>query len=196
MSGCLSQLVATSPERCRRGFTLIELLITLGVLAILAALLLPVLTRAKESGRSTACLSNLRQVGLALQIYVDEHDNRMPTMFDALVSTNTLSLTNQLATIDVVLSNHLGNVAVLRCPSDDKKLFTLTGSSYAWNSLLNGQSADHLKLFTLSLDPHQIPLVFDKESFHRARGAGRAVNFLYADGHIHHLLAIEGSAGK
>jgi prepilin-type processing-associated H-X9-DG protein len=45
----------------------------------------------------------------------------------------------------------------------------------------------------LRFDPHQIPLMFDKESFHAARGVKKGVNYLYADSHIKNLLAIEGT---
>jgi prepilin-type N-terminal cleavage/methylation domain-containing protein/prepilin-type processing-associated H-X9-DG protein len=56
----------------RPGFTLIELLVVIAVIALLAALLLPALGRAKETANSAACKSNLRQLGLALNLYVDE----------------------------------------------------------------------------------------------------------------------------
>jgi prepilin-type N-terminal cleavage/methylation domain-containing protein/prepilin-type processing-associated H-X9-DG protein len=175
------------------SFTLIELLVVLGVLALLAALILPVLGQAKAAGQSAACLSNLHQVGIGLQLYVQDHDNRMPVLYDALLSTNAPIPGTNTATLDLVLSNYVGSTKVLRCPADRKRLFEQTGSSYAWNSLLNGQDADHLKLFNIPFHPHQIPVVFDKEAFHRARGDKRGVNYLYADGHLKNLLAIEGS---
>ena len=175
------------------AFTLIELLVVIAIMAILAALLLPVISKAKEQGRSAACLSNLRQVGLALQMFVQDNDNKMPVMYDALLSTNASPLTNTMATMDLVLSNYLGNGRVLLCPSDRKELFVQTGSSYAWNTLINGQDADHLVVFLINFDPHNIPVAFDKEAFHASVGPGRGVNYLYADGHIKNLLAIEGS---
>ena len=174
-------------HREARAFTLIELLVVITVIAGLAALLLPVLGRAKESGKATACLSNLRQVGIALQIYVQENNNRLPFMRD-----RSLTTTNELPSPDLVLSNQLGNVRVLQCPSDKQQLFENTGSSYSWNNLLNGQDADHLSIMGLSFDPHQIPVMFDKEKFHIARGPSKAQNFLYADGHIKNLLVLDG----
>lgn len=62
----------------RRAFTLVELLVVMAVVAILAAVLLPALSRAKESGRRAACASNLRQIILAALMYADEHEDTFP----------------------------------------------------------------------------------------------------------------------
>jgi len=170
------------------AFTLVELLVVIGVISILASLLLPAFGRAKEAGRATACLSNLRQAGIALQLYVQENGNRLPVMRDRSLNTS-----NDLPSPDIVLSNQLGNVRVLRCPSDKIRIFERTGSSYAWNSLVNGQNADRLSVLILEFKPHELPLMYDKEKFHIARGESKAQNFLYADGHIQNLLVIEGT---
>ena len=170
------------------AFTLVELLVVIALIATLAALLLPAFGRAKESGRATACLSNLHQIGLALQLYVQDNGNRLPTMRD-----KNLTATNELPSPDLVLSNYLGNIRILQCPSDRQNLFQTTGSSYSWNSLLNGEDADHLVAFGLNFDPHQIPLMFDKDKFHKARGPKKELNYLYADGHIKNLLVIAGT---
>ena len=176
---------------CNPAFTLIELLVVVAIIAVLAGLLLPVFSRAKEAARSTACLSNLRQVGIALQVYVQENNNRLPLMRDRTGPAD--SATNQPPAPDLVLAGQLGNGRVLQCPSDRKQLFELTGSSYSWNSLLNGQNADRLEVMGMTFNPHQIPVMFDKEAFHLARGEKKGVNYLYADGHIKNLLALEGT---
>jgi len=180
------------PGKRMQAFTLVELLVVIAIIALLAGLLLPVLGRAKESARATVCLSNLHQIGIALQIYVPENNNKLPVMRD--VSTDpAVAATNTFPAIQKVLAAQLGNTNVLRCPSDRAEFFERTGSSYSWNSLLNGQDAEHLKVFNIRFDSHEIPVVFDKEDFHKARGPGKAVNYLYADGHIKNLLTIEGT---
>jgi prepilin-type N-terminal cleavage/methylation domain-containing protein len=67
-------------DRGWRGFTLIELLVVIAIIAILAALLLPVLSRAKEQGRRAKCISNLRQIGLACQMYGNDNREHLPTV--------------------------------------------------------------------------------------------------------------------
>jgi len=62
----------------RRGFTLIELLVVIAIIAILAAILFPVFARAREKARQASCLSNVKQLGLGILMYVQDYDERMP----------------------------------------------------------------------------------------------------------------------
>src|SRR5207245_618060 len=66
--------VPTNPT----GFTLIELLVVIAIIAILAALLLPALAAAREAGRKAACLSNLRQIGIAIHGYAPDYEGKIP----------------------------------------------------------------------------------------------------------------------
>lgn len=175
----------------KRAFTLVELLVVLAVIGVLAALLFPALVGAKEGAKSTACLNNLHQIGIGLQLYVQENQNLLPVMQN--VGTNGPPPTNG-PPINVVLLPFVGgNSNVFACPSDTENLFVLTGTSYYWNNVLNGQDADHLTIMNLPYPQNQIPVVFDKDKFHIARGSTRAVNYLYADGHIKNLMEMQSS---
>ena len=193
---CQSNASATlrSLKRARLGhpaFTVVDLMVVITVVGILAALVLPALSKSKLSARATGCLSNLRQIGLALQLYADENESRYPVMFDVPLGTNAVMLTNLLPKVDTVLMNFLTSTNLLRCPADDRAFFERTGCSYAWNTLLNGQDMMSPTLFGSRFRPNQIPVFFDRDSFHREKGEGRGVNYLYADGHIENQLKLE-----
>ena len=70
----------TRPVREERAFTLIELLIVMAVIAILASLLLPTLSRAKERAKTVACINNLKQIGIGIQLYVGDNNRYPPDM--------------------------------------------------------------------------------------------------------------------
>ena len=102
----------------RRAFTLIELLVVVAVISILAALLLPVLSRAKEAGRATACRNNLRQFGLAANLYAGDA-NRFPSMVEWLYAAKQLGVLNSGQ-----LYPYLKSKAVYLCPTDVQKANT------------------------------------------------------------------------
>ena len=65
-------------RRTRTAFTLIELLVVIAIIAILAAILFPVFAQAREKARGIACLSNLKQLGLSFEMYLQDYDEVMP----------------------------------------------------------------------------------------------------------------------
>lgn len=63
----------------RRGFTLIELLVVIAIIAILAAILFPVFSKAREKARQTSCVNNQRQIALSIQMFTQDNDFLLPT---------------------------------------------------------------------------------------------------------------------
>lgn len=90
------------------AFTLIELLVVIAIIAILAAILFPVFARAREKARQTGCLSNGRQIGMALQMYAQDWDEGLP------LNGHSGADTGWLTTLQTYSRSRLLN----RCPSD------------------------------------------------------------------------------
>jgi prepilin-type N-terminal cleavage/methylation domain-containing protein len=121
------------------AFTLIELLVVIAVIATLAGLLLPALASGKRKAQSIRCVSNLRQIGIAVRIHADDHDGRLPRV-RASGDGATNGVTDSLPSIQQVLRPLLQEKnEVFRCPADRDGLSDRVGSSYEWNTSLNGR---------------------------------------------------------
>jgi len=164
---------AQSPEAFLRSMTLVELLFALGMVALLGALLYPALRRSRRMADTAACLSNLHQIGIAVQAYLNDSNGLMPSL------QNRDSVTNAAPAMDTILLT--GTAArVFRCPADRNQIFEMTGSSYFWNFTVNDQDIGRLFSIVGGSDPTYIPLVSDKEGFHP--DAQNRINILYTDG--------------
>jgi prepilin-type N-terminal cleavage/methylation domain-containing protein/prepilin-type processing-associated H-X9-DG protein len=110
---------AAPGPRPGRGFTLVELLVVVAVLIIIAALLFPVFSQARESARRARCISNLRQISLAMSMYIDDHDGILPRDVTRAGdrSTGPCSSWNPDARIETKLAPYLHSAELLACPS-------------------------------------------------------------------------------
>src|ERR1039458_3889099 len=109
----------------KRAFTLIELLVVIAIIAILAALLLPVLSRARASARRIACVSNVRQINLGVRLYADEHGDAIAYYTNNLYFDYKKNILPYLGQSGGSPSNN----AVFACPADD---FALEGTIDSW----------------------------------------------------------------
>ena len=117
-------------ERRPPGFTLIELLVVIAIIAILAAMLLPALSKAKDSGKKTKCTSNLHQMGLGMLMYAEDNDGFLPRGNDPLwwqVLTPTLGGR---------VRNDYSKVQIYLCPSypDKRQLICYVVNSWQFSS--------------------------------------------------------------
>ena len=112
----------------QRGFTLIEILMVIAIIAVLGAILFPVFASVREKGRQISCVSNLHQLGLAIELYAQDSDDILPLGGDP-IDTNTelwriawsgkyWALAQQLPPLPKVLGPYAAGSGVWRCPSD------------------------------------------------------------------------------
>ncbi|MBI2299082.1 MAG: type II secretion system protein [Armatimonadetes bacterium] len=162
-------------RRLSMGFSLVELLVVIAVIAILAAMVFPVFTRALAQANKAKCASQLKQLGLALRLYVDDWHGFMPTI--AAQPTNEPLLPR----LPDVVGSHAKSLELFKCPEDDT-YWTVEGSSYGWVSLFNGLPTKRLKF--LGQDLNQLPVMADAESWHFGGTENGGKNAVWWDGHV------------
>src|SRR5688500_10748091 len=134
--------MAASP---RRAFTLIELLVVIAIIAILAAILFPVFAQARESARKASCQSNLKQLGSAFMMYIQDYDERYPFGGWLPNSLGTWEWQNTIAP-------YVKNKGVYRCPSSSE-LDEDPGNPTAWHWNRNPVSYMYNNFFGIERNP-------------------------------------------
>ncbi len=178
-----------------RGFTLIELLVVIAIIAILAAMLLPALSRARENGRRAACMSNMKQLSYAFNLYADDNNDMLPNSFWA--GSGVYSYVEGgwiVSTFGYVA----GNPNVYRCPSDKVTTWPVMWAygSYCVNAFVtslyqwNGRRSKYTQAGDTSLlmdgycetfSPDYAQLGYYYRVDYRHNGS---FNCVYLDGHI------------
>lgn len=158
-----------------KGFTLLELLVVMAIAAVLAAMAVPAIRMGTARADSAKCLGNLRAIGVGLNSWLADNNMTMPPLAAARKSRD-----DDVPVIDNTLGVYLADKRVFACPADPEQA-AKTGTSYYWNSVLSGQSAANLNFLSLATDLSKIPVLVDKEGWHRY--SEDKVNHLFADGH-------------
>jgi prepilin-type N-terminal cleavage/methylation domain-containing protein/prepilin-type processing-associated H-X9-DG protein len=100
------------------GFTLIELLVVIAIIAILAAILFPVFAQAREAARKTSCLSNLKQLGIGMNMYATDYDDQCVPWNLRFNNKNQYDQFGVSLTWDRLIQPYIKNNKILECPSD------------------------------------------------------------------------------
>jgi len=172
--------------RARRGFTLIELLVVIAIIAILAAILFPVFSRAREKARQSSCTSNLKQTGLAFYQYTIDNDEMWPPL--AYPDPVTGPVTAYHA-----IYPYMKNAQICLCPSD--RLGSITwGSATPATQIKGSYNLNNVLINDVPVaesmvqNPSMTTVSWDADANGAAAFRHNSVlEMLYADGHAKNL---------
>lgn len=160
-----------------KGFTLIELLVVIAIISILAAILFPVFARARENARRASCISNLKQMGLAVMMYTQDYDERYPEHLNARLTTQTppdgypWDSTGYWYWPQILYPYHK-STAIYFCPSSpDMRYYNgkpaPTTGSYGANTMMLQQSGSFVKSVGIAevALPSEIYMLMDSSAY-------------------------------
>ena len=174
-------------KRFSCGFTLIELLIVVAIMGMLASLLMPAIQTTYQKAKAAKCVSNLAQIGVAVQQYVADPDNayQFPPIYNTgsnNAAVASASTSNSALQPLQCLSNYGITMATLTCPAD-RSPSTVYGS-YLWSPVLQGETPQNVQIYSrggvFSISKlSQLTVCVDNGLPHLGK-----LNVLRADGHV------------
>lgn len=172
--------------RKKAAFTLLELLCVIAIIALLASLLMPAIQDVRKQADSVACFANLRQIGIAVNLYLADHDNTYPYIETDPAVMQLYPPEIQAHSMAETLQPYGLTATNLKCPSDvkdaDRDYFSKKGTSYEWRPMVDGEAKANIEIFTprgvFHASPARLRIVTDYTAVHHEH-----MNALYADGH-------------
>ncbi len=153
----------------RFGFTLIELLVVIAIIAILAAILFPVFSRAREKARQTMCLNNCRNIGLAFAQYVQDYDEQFP------FAGHRVAWAKPLASL-LSSQPYIRNFQIFRCPSDPSVNWAVSAEDWVSTPRFDKRLSSYG--YTCYLSPNFYPLPVDPPTGYQSQSGRRGFNHL------------------
>ncbi len=177
-------------SRCPAGFTLIELLVVIAIIAILGVIAMPEYSRMIDRARSSACMGNLRNLGVATGLYVAENDGKFPFINNPArpLYTEETDLPEGVEAVTMAQAFEPYGITgnALKCQADAamNNRFTSEGTSYEWRPMLDGEEKVSPTIYTRRgafniSSLRRFRLVIDTDPVHFGRQ-----NRLYADGSV------------
>ncbi len=200
-------MIRPSPAPRPRGFTLIELLVVIAIVGSLITLLFPMSQRVLAKADTTKCASNLRQIGITIDMATADNDGRFPRFEnDPTDPIHTEQNGGKVQTLAEFIEEQTGSDAILKCPADLRmhggatgradSYFKLKGASYEWLPFFEDEKLSNPTVrapfgqFTVPLS--HVRLVMDYaesgEGPHERIGGSSSMNVLYADGSVRKVV--------
>ena len=173
-----------------RAFTLIQILVVIAIIAILSALLIPAVARARAGAARTACAAQLHDIAKTLQIYFGDNRNALPKV--NMMPSLRPPLNDYPSLVQLLAPYHRGSTRVFQCPADRitqpasgapsgfETYFDREQSSYYWDENVSIYASRITELKNSA----GVRLVQEYEPFHGRAGSNGSMNRLYADLHV------------
>jgi prepilin-type N-terminal cleavage/methylation domain-containing protein len=187
-----------------RAFTLIEILVVVGIIAVLLAILLPTVSRARAVSKRTKCAAHLRDVGAQFQMYLNDSKSKLPRVNTMPSIVPPLSPGPSL--VELLEPYHKGAKGVFECPADAikevepaapagfERYFDRETSSFLYNPRLSAEYFGRTipdafrDMERRSLPKNFLYVIREYEPFHGKPGALGSMNYLFADMHVGDLI--------